>query len=432
MCRKALKSQENPALFFHSQQYGSCNCDSLIRDDFLYEQEENLSKREEKLLVELKHFYEGLQLYNRIKTEIGIDKVRTIDEFEADFESFMKKLNQRAKCAEAIYTQPLPKYSFDESSVIDLENEVRDIELQMITDDSTAKMTEFEKAISELKEIELNNIDMAHKISQKQQNLDNIQISHEFQINDLDQLLKEEEFLYQIALGERKELESLPKVDIQGYFVQQHFKEELEERKNKIRLLNAQVEKDKGLANAHIQKIDSEVNEIQNEIMVIHNQGADQERITEQIQQYKDKKKQIEKELFNADQEKQQIQHSIDNQIGDLQKLEDKRESYKKKHEEFDQIMKSLMERKAEIQRRKAILESSTDQVNALKDELGQMKLKNEELEKEVKKYENLGKEMLEKANKVQDILNEKEIEVPIPTSTQSIQSLKELVQPKS
>lgn len=441
MQNKTLISREHRSKYCNPNSPRHCghyvspipDANSSIYDTELEAHEKNLSQREEEYLIDLKNFFDGVEIHRKFKLELDEfekqlkEPVFSLEKTEEGFLDIKKMLDDRAKKAELINSIPISDFSDESQKILELENEV--IQLEKSAESPLSdKVISVAKMLSDTQEIEYHNVKFSEELKQRKLQIEELKNKLNNDYKNIEVIEKDEERMNSFFLKDKAILDSLPELTLEEILFQERLKADLQSRKEKTVLQYKNLKINTNKANDEVNKLKIEIQNLEKEFMLLNENESSIKILLEQIHKVNQINSRLYQSLEETDESLKRFMHTYENQNNDIFLIKQKKDDIIKKLNDDIKKKKILDEKEQMLKQRKEELSKIEYNFKLDRDELNKMKKRISEIEIDVEKHEKSAKSMIDKVNEAQEQLQELNIEFFDSSSTSSMKDLKDLI----
>lgn len=391
---------------------------SPIFDKSLITHDNNLSKREEEFLIELKEFYEGVAHYEELMGQMEKNKQRlagkslNLLQLASNLSAYQQILEERANEAQQILSEPLDDLSHEQQLIDQLEKEVKEYKQKLPKTSSGDKEADISSKLEQAQRIAAENTVKENELKKKQVLLDARQKELEAELESLDKLEQEEDE----KMGESKEtaqrlLEETPAIDIEAVEKQRAKRDELVKRREDLKQKKAQMEQDTAKSESAKKQQEEDLTALQKELQELTESKKKVEDAHITLDGIASQKAQLDIDNGELDDEIARLKRKLEVQNNELARMQTKQNDINRRKNEIDEKARALEEKKKDIEKRREILAKNEEECDTIKAQLAELKKSNIQKDLEVSKLEKQVKDMLEKVIKAQDEIDAKAAE---------------------
>ena len=441
MQNKTLISREHRSKYCNPNSPRHCghyvspipDANSSIYDTELEAHEKNLSQREEEYLIDLKNFFDGVEIHRKFKLELDEfekqlkEPVFSLEKTEEGFLDIKKMLDDRAKKAELINSIPISDFSDELQKILELENEV--IQLEKSAESPLSdKVISVAKMLSDTQEIEYHNVKFSEELKQRKLQIEELKNKLNNDYKNIEVIEKDEERMNSFFLKDKAILDSLPELTLEEILFQERLKADLQSRKEKTVLQYKNLKINTNKANDEVNKLKIEIQNLEKEFMLLNENESSIKILLAQIHKVNQINSRLYQSLEETDESLKRFMHTYENQNNDIFLIKQKKDDIIKKLNDDIKKKKILDEKEQMLKQRKEELSKIEYNFKLDRDELNKMKKRISEIEIDVEKHEKSAKSMIDKVNEAQEQLQELNIEFFDSSSTSSMKDLKDLI----
>ena len=384
---------------------GSSLFSSPIKDTKLTKNEQIMCQKEDEFLTELHKFHEEVAQYEEKKDQLSMNSRKLAKDsisllsLASNLSVYQQKLEQRAKIAQEILSDPIDDFSAEVKLIEQLEKDVELYRSKLPKPPTEEEIQEIEDKLREAEEIQTQNSIKSQQLEKKKIFLEIQDKQIDTELNEIKQI--QEEDLTNSKKSEFEELDSsLPdenEASKENIRQLKQKKEELEQRKTNLNQKKKDLDEFEKQIEIEKKQHQEELDELQKKLDQLKETKSVIDKNEIDLNEIAGIKAQLEIDRDDMTQELNRMKRLFEIQKEELGRVERKRNEINRRKNEIEEKKKEIEDKKSNIEQKKESLKQSEEKYNLLVDELDESKRKLAEKQTELEKQQKILKTYQEK-----------------------------------